>query len=201
MKARRRSLALLPLLMLVACMTSSPTLALLGGDSERVGLGTARLGDTRDSVLANASAHYAVEPICETRKIAKPLSRRAFLYEACTYDATGTMLDGATLEAVAVHFVDARLLRVDLVTAPLSRDETARLIDSLQARYGEPDSVETLPPTSDTERQMTLTVWRLGADEVGLKRFIDPVAGTDGHLEIHLQDARAAREAASLAAW
>jgi len=181
MKVQRVS-ALLLATGLVACMTTTSIQALtLNEDTARLGLAGISLGDAQDVALAEASKQLLVSPSCSARKVALKDSRKALLHETCEFVPAGTHIAGAAVDRIACHFIDGRLLRIDI-----------------EAR-GEPSTIETLQAElssryGDADASSLQWVWQSAGDEAMLSTSADAT----NSLSLRLLDAKIAERAESL---
>jgi len=65
-------------------------------------------------VLARAAARFDVEPHCEGRKVSLHKQRKAFKYDICGFNPEAQQFADAPLLEVVYHFIERRLVRVDV---------------------------------------------------------------------------------------
>lgn len=95
-----------------ACATT-PT-ATIKESAGRLTLADSYIGEAYDGVIARAASTYKVEPQCENRKVGLKNSRKAFLYAVCGFNPQAARFAEAPLSEVVYHFIDQKLVRVDL---------------------------------------------------------------------------------------
>jgi len=97
---------------LSGCATpATSTIAELDG---QVLLADSHIGEAYNTVMRRATSNYEVESQCEKRKIALNVSRRAYLYEICGFNPSKATFARAPLNEVVYHFIDDKLVRVDV---------------------------------------------------------------------------------------
>ena len=95
-----------------ACVTA-PT-STIKESSGRLMLAGSYIGETYDGVIARATTTYEVEPHCENRKVGLKNSRKAFFYTVCGFSPGKAQFAKAPLSEVVYHFIDQKLVRIDV---------------------------------------------------------------------------------------
>jgi len=80
----------------------------------RISLANSHIGESYDAVITRASNGYKAEPQCESRKVSMKRQRKAFLYDICGYNPEGKQFTNAPLAEVVYHFIERKLVRVDV---------------------------------------------------------------------------------------
>lgn len=95
-----------------ACATA-PT-ATIKESSGRLTLADSYIGESYEGVIARATTTYQVEPHCENRKVGLKNSRKAFSYAVCGFNPEKARFAKAPLAEVVYHFIDQKLVRIDV---------------------------------------------------------------------------------------
>jgi len=108
-----RILSAVVLAVTMSACTTTPT-ATIKESAGRLTLADSYIGEGYDEVIARAASTYKVEPQCENRKVGLKNSRKAFLYAVCGFNPEAARFADAPLDEVVYHFIDQKLVRVDL---------------------------------------------------------------------------------------
>jgi len=112
LKQSNKLLAIAALVCLGACATTSTST--IQQSAGKLTLADSHIGEDYNDVLARATSMYKMEPQCENRKVGLKNSRKAFLYGACGYNPQNARFADAPMAEVTYHFIDNRLVRVDV---------------------------------------------------------------------------------------
>lgn len=163
-----------------ACAT--PTVGMkLSDDTGRMGIEQVRLGQSRVDTLEQATGSLGNIPDCQSRKIFVKNSRRAYSHETCTYSDVSATLADVPLTLVSYHFIDDRLLRIDL-KANGADQEMATLKDQLDGQFGRVAAV--------SEAKENVYRWQTAKDRAELW-----ANANDGTLQLRIVDVDAAKRA------
>lgn len=80
----------------------------------QVTLAESHIGEKYDAVMQRSKSQFAAEPHCEARKISLSKQRKAFNYDVCGFTPESYQFSGAPLAEVVYHFVERKLVRVDV---------------------------------------------------------------------------------------
>jgi len=108
------SISALTLLVTACAVGSEPSALSIQKSDNALVLAGASMGQSYDEVMQTASSRFAVEPHCEQRKIAYGLRRKAHPYEVCAFEPDTETVADAPLSEVVYHFIDTKLVRVDM---------------------------------------------------------------------------------------
>ncbi|MBX2837001.1 MAG: hypothetical protein KTR35_09115 [Gammaproteobacteria bacterium] len=148
---------------LLGCVT--PTVGLgLSDNAGRMGIGDARLGDQRGSVLTAASAEFGTAPKCETKKVLVKNSRRAYALETCTFSDIQAELADIKVNNLDYYFIDDLLQRIDLLADGDSVDMEV-IKSHLDKRFGR------IATVSDSDQGLYL--WQNSQDQAQLQPITD----------------------------
>ncbi len=107
----------------------------------RMGLNHQRLGDSRETVMANAKNQITVPPLCMSSRMAIKGSRKAFMQETCTFKpVSGSMsFENLPIETISYRFVDGMLVRLDIeiLASGIAAENAVNIIEShLSDQFG-----------------------------------------------------------------
>lgn len=105
----------------------------------RITLAESQIGDAYDVVMARAAQNYGGEPHCEGRKVSLSKQRKAFLYDTCGFNPVDQAFADAPLAEVVYHFIERKLVRVD-VRAQGESPLVDKVVDDMQAVFAVNDA-------------------------------------------------------------
>jgi len=142
-KSRAYLLGLSVAMVLSACATTGTST--IQDSSGQLTLADSHIGEDYGAVIERASSKFQAEPQCEARKVGLKNSRKAFLYNVCGFNPEDASFSNAPLSEVVYHFIDQKLVRVDVrakgeeVLLDQVKDDMQRVFASRNAELSELD--------------------------------------------------------------